>query len=232
MAFSPKFLVLGALLVSLLLAGILLSVPGAQAGTLPASQATAGAGAAQGVQDSTGGQGDQVSGSGETHVSAAVRGSATLDLALLAKEHNLGEADNVRWSLVRGTPDANGLYSSQSGVEWAALRKVSAAGSISLPAGASWSFNNTYGGGPGYKVASGVLAGGQCALATAFRAAAMKAGLPAKARLHRTPIPGFPQDETANIWWGTSDLVIQNNTGQDLVMDWKLTPTAVSVTIN
>jgi vancomycin resistance protein YoaR len=100
-----------------------------------------------------------------------------------------------------------------------------------VPVGSSWSFNATFGGGPGYKQASGVLAGGQCALATAFRAAALKAGLPAQSIPHLYPVPGFTHSETVTIWWGTYDLKIENPTGQALSLVWKLTPAGVDVSI-
>ncbi len=218
MSFSPKFLVLGAVAVSLLLVVIFLSGQGAKTGARPLALASVSAPEAQSApaQGASSGQ---------------VIGSATLDLVLLAKSHNLDEADNVRWSLVRAKTGASALIDAQTGVKWTELRKGSTEGSIPLPAGASWSFNDTYGGGTGYKNASGVLAGGQCALATAFRAAAMKAGLATKASPHRTPIPGFPQNETANIWWGTYDLVIRNTSGRDLSMYWSLTPAEVRISI-
>jgi hypothetical protein len=110
---------------------------------------------------------------------ASALGSAHLDLNALTRADNIDETDNLRWSLVRGTPAGSKVDRASNGVDWAALRTVSAEGSFRLPAGSSWSFNATFGGGPGYKPASGVLAGGQCALATVFRAAAIKAGLPA-----------------------------------------------------
>ncbi len=224
MSFSPKFLVLGAVLVSVLLAIALLSAPPAEAGTSAAGLAANSTGGAQS------GNAAQSPSSSQEHGSA-VLGRATIDMDLLAKQDNVGEADNVRWSLARNTSAGDALYNANRGVDWTALRKLRLSGSIRLPAGASWSFNNTYGGGVGYKVASGVLAGGQCSLATAFRAAAMHAGLETKATLHRRPIPGFPQNETANIWWGTYDLVIQNTSGQDLLMDWQLAPADVKITI-
>ena len=227
MAFSPKFLVLGAVLVSLVLAVVLLSAPGAQAGSVATGQE-----APQAAGTGSGGGGDvPVSVASQAQAKPEVLGSVTLDLNLLTRQDNIGEADNVRWSLVRGTGAAAGLYDAKRGVDWSALRKLSVSGAIQLPAGASWSFNNTYGGGIGYKIASGVLAGGQCSLATAFRAAAMKAGLVTRATPHRRPIPGFPQNETVNIWWGSYDLVIQNNGPQEISMDWKLTPDTVTVSI-
>ncbi len=225
MSFSPKFLVIGAVLVSLLLAIVLLSAPPAEAGTSPSGQA---ANSSEGTQ---GGNAAQSPAASQEQV-GAVLGSAIIDMNLLTRQDNIGEADNVRWSLARNTSTAAGLYNASTGVDWTALRQLSVSGSIHLPAGASWSFNNTYGGGVGYKIASGVLAGGQCSLATAFRAAAMKAGLENKATPHRRPIPGFPQNETVNIWWGTYDLVIKNTHGRDLSMDWKLTPTDVTITIH
>ncbi len=227
MAFSPKFLVIGAVLVSMLLAVVLLSAPTAAAGTAPPGLAADSTGNATSSPSEMSQPASQGQGQGN-----AILGSATIDMNLLAKQDNVGEADNVRWSLARGTSAASSLYNASRGVDWAALRKLSVSGSISLPAGASWSFNDTYGGGAGYKIASGVLAGGQCSLATAFRAAAMKAGLETKATPHRRPIPGFPQNETVNIWWGTYDLVIKNTSGRDLSMDWQLTPTDVTITIH
>ncbi len=224
MSFSPKFLVLGAVLVSVLLAVVLLSAPPAEAGTPAAGQAANSTGEAQSGNAAQSPSASQEQGK-------AVLGSATIDMDLLARQDNIGEADNVRWSLARHTSAGDALYNASRGVDWTALRKQSLSGSIRLPAGASWSFNDTYGGGAGYKIASGVLAGGQCSLATGFRAAAMKAGLETKATPHRRPIPGFPQNETANIWWGTYDLVIRNTSGQDLSMDWQLTPADVKITI-
>jgi hypothetical protein len=220
MAFSPKFLVLGAMLVSLLLAVMLLSAPPAEAGALTGGNGSPG---------TPGAQSAKAPAANQAQVKSEELGSSTLDLNLLARQDNIGEADNVRWSLVRGTGAAAGLFDAQSGVNWTALRKVSASGTIRLAAEASWSFNKTYGGGVGYKIASGVLAGGQCSLATAFRAAAMKAGLVTKASPHRRPIPGFPQDETVNIWWGSYDLVIENTSGRELSMDWNLTPASVEI---
>ncbi len=212
MAFSPKILIVGALLVSLLLTAILLSVPGVDAQPQSAVQPM--------VKD--------LAYATYTSTAAAqVKGKATLDLNLLAKVNNIDEADNARWSLVRSVSGA-----SQAAVDWKKLRQVSASGSITLPAGASWSFNATYGGDTtGLKVASGVLAGGQCALATVFRAAAMRAGLTTKASQHRSPIPGFPMSELVNIWWGSYDLVIKNTFDLDISINWSLTPASVVVSI-
>ena len=221
MSFSPKFLVLGAMAVSLLLAVILLAMPGAKSGGLANSPAASSAPV---------GQTTQVVQAASDPAGPAV-GSATLDLGLLAKSHNLDEVDNVRWSLVRSKASAAGLYDPQTGVNWRVVRTGSTEGSFALAAGSSWSFNDTFGGGAGYKIASGVLAGGQCALATVFRAAAMKAGLATQASPHRTPIPGFPQNETVNIWWGSYDLVIRNTSGRDLSMNWSLSPAGVTVSI-
>ncbi len=212
MAFSPKILIFGALLVSLLLTAVLLSVPGVEAQPLPAVQPM--------VKDF-------VYATSTSTAVAQVKGKATLDLYLLAKVNNIDEADNARWSLVRSVSGA-----SQAAVDWKKLRQVSTSGSITLPAGASWSFNATYGGDTtGLKVASGVLAGGQCALATVFRAAAMRAGLTTKASQHRSPIPGFPMSESVNIWWGSYDLVIKNTFDLDINIDWSLTPASVVVSI-
>ena len=222
--FSPKFAILAAVGVSILLAMILLSAQGPKAG-VQGSSLTAGSGTKTvPVADST---------SGQTQVdSAASMGSATLDLGLVAKGSSIDNADNVRWSLVRTTGDTNGLYSTQSGVDWKALRQVTRSGSFALPAGSTWSFNETFQEGVGYKNASGALAGGQCALATVIRGAAIRAGLPNKAKPHRYPIPGFVLAETVNIWWGRDDLTVQNTTGQDLALFWELTPQGVYVAIH
>ncbi len=201
---------LSALMVAALLMGLLLSSHGAQAATpQPGDNSVLPAAAKP-----------------ET-----VLGGAHLDLNALTQVDNIDEADNVRWSLVRGTPAASKVDNASNGVDWAALRTVSAEGSFSVPAGSSWSFNATFGGGPGYKPASGVLAGGQCALATVFRSAAMKAGLPAQAIPHLYPVPGFTHNETVTIWWGTYDLKIENPTGQALSLAWKLTPEGVEVSV-
>ena len=222
--FSPKFAILAAVGVSILLAMILLSAQGPKVG-VQGSSLTAGAGTktVPGANST----------SGQTQVdSAASLGSATLDLGLVAKGSSIDNADNVRWSLVRTTGDTNGLYSTQSGVDWKALRQVTRSGSFALPAGSTWSFNKTFQEGVGYKNASGALAGGQCALATVIRGAAIRAGLPNKAKPHRYPIPGFALAETVNIWWGRDDLTVQNTTGQDLALFWELTPQGVSVAIH
>ena len=223
--FSPKFAILAAVGVSILLAMILLSAQGPKVG-VQGSSLTAGAGTktVPGANST----------SGQTQVdSAASLGSATLDLGLEAKGSSIDDADNVRWSLVRTTGDTNGLFnSSQSVVDWKALRQVTRSGSYPLPAGSTWSFNDTFQEGVGYKNASGVLAGGQCALATVIRGAAIRAGLPNKAKPHRYPIPGFVLAETVNIWWGRDDLTVQNPTGQDLAIAWELTPQGVTVAIH
>jgi len=218
--FSPKFAVLGAVLVSALLVLVLVLNQGAKAspsqpaqvgGNVPPSQAASQPPAAA--------------------AGAARPGSATLDLGALAKSNSLAEVDNVRWSLVRSTGDFNQLYNSKTGVDWAALRKVSGSGKYTLPAGGTWSFNATFQEGVGYRIAAGVIAGGQCALATVIRAAAIRAGLPNQAKPHRYPVPGFPLAETVNIWWGRDDLTVQNPTAQDLTISWKLTPENVTVSI-
>lgn len=208
-----------------MLALILLSTQGPIAGVQGSSlAASGGSSTAATAADSTSSQSQVDSG--------ASLGSATLDLGLVAKGSSIDDADNVRWSLVRTTGDTNGLYTSQSGVDWKALRQVTRSGSYALPAGSTWSFNDTFQEGVGYKNASGVLAGGQCALATVIRGAAIRAGLPNKANPHRYPIPGFVLAETVNIWWGRDDLTVQNPTGQDLVIAWELTPKGVSVSIH
>ncbi len=158
-------------------------------------------------------------------------GSAFLDLHQLARANSIDEADNARWSLVRGTPAEGEVYSQANGVDWQTLRTFNQSGAFDLPAGNTWSFNETFGGGPGYKIASGVLAGGQCALATVFRAAAIQAGLPNQAIPHQWPIPGFTPDETVNIWWGRDDLLVHNNTGQDLSLNWALSEQGIKISI-
>jgi hypothetical protein len=163
---------------------------------------------------------------------AAIRlGSAFLDLNQLAWANSIDEADNARWSLVRGTPAEAVVYSQASGVNWQTLRTLNQSGAYDLPAGNTWSFNDTFGGGPGYKIASGVLAGGHCALATVFRAAAIQAGLPNQAIPHQWPIPGFPLDETVTIWWGRDDLLVHNSTGQDISLNWDLSPQGIKISI-
>jgi hypothetical protein len=158
-------------------------------------------------------------------------GSAFLDLNLLAENNSIDEADNARWSLVRGTPTESQVYGEGNGVDWAALRYVSLSGTYRVAAGGMWSFNQTFQEGHGYKIASGVLAGGHCALATVFRAAAIRAGLPNQAHPHRWPIPGFPLTESVNIWWGRDDLAIENTTAQTLYLAWKLSPEGIEVSV-
>ncbi len=132
---------------------------------------------------------------------------------------------------MRDTPAGQALYSKTTGVNWKALRQVTQAGQIPLAAGATWSFNAAYQEGIGYKNASGVLAGGQCALATAFRVAAARAGLAVSAKPHKYPIPGFALAETVNIWWGRDDLTIKNTSKQALVLAWLVTPQSVTVSV-
>jgi len=96
-----------------------------------------------------------------------VLGRAYLDLGELATANSVGEADNVRWSLIRRTAAAAEVFTPGSGVDWRQLRTLSQEGRILLPAGFAWSFNETFKEGPGYKEAGGILAGGHCALATA-----------------------------------------------------------------
>ena len=222
--FSPKYMVFGAALVSLLLAVMLISTQGAATPGDPGLRNTDSSYAP--IQAGTGKTAPQ-----STSASRKITGSATLDLAALTKANSIDEADNVRWSLVRHSAASASVYSSSTGVNWKSLRKLTQSGTFSLPASSSFSFNQTFQEGVGYKLASGVLAGGQCALATVMRAAAIKAGLPNKASPHRRPIPGFPLSQTVNIWWGTYDLVIQNPTSQNLTMAWTLTPTSVKIEI-
>ena len=164
-------------------------------------------------------------------VADGVLGRAYLDLNKLAQAYSVDDADNVRWSLVRRTPAAAQIYNREAGVDWETLRHLAETGTILLPAGFSWSFNETFQRGPGYKEAEGVLAGGHCALATTFRAAAIQAGLPTEARPHAGPIPGFPLEETVNIWWGRDDLVVRNTTHQDLYFIWEVTTDEVAVAV-
>ena len=206
-----ELILLTAVMVAALLAGLLLSIHGAQAATPPPGETSAQPAAAQGTE--------------------TVLGHAFLDLNALTQMDNIDESDNVRWSLVRGTPAGERVALASGGVDWAALREVTAEGAFSLPAGSQWSFNATFGGGAGYKLASGVLAGGQCDLATAFRAAALPAGLPAQSIPHLYPVPGFTHSETVTIWWGTYDLTIENSTGRALSLAWKLTPAGVEVRV-
>jgi len=207
-----------ALLMSVVMACLLLSLGKAQS-NLPAKAGRAG-------QSATRRRTPVPASPGETPL-----GSAFLDLNQLARANSIDEADNARWSLVRGTPTEGDVYSQAGGVDWQTLRTLSQSGAYDLPAGNTWSFNETFGGGPGYKMASGVLAGGHCALATVFRAAAIQAGLPNQAIPHQWPIPGFPLDETVTIWWGRDDLTVHNTTGQDLSLNWDLSPQGIKISI-
>jgi hypothetical protein len=211
----PEFALVAAFMVSVVLAGALFSSRDVK---LPAAGAS--------TTDKKN-QAKQAAGKNKASNPASSLGSAFLSLNLLVTD----EADNARWSLVRDTPAAAGVYSADSGVDWAALRQVSQSGSFPLPAGSSWSFNQTFQGGVGYKIASGVLAGGHCALATVFRGAAIQAGLPTEAKPHLWPVPGFQLSQTVNIWWGRDDLRIDNQTGQDLALEWELTPDGVSIAV-
>ncbi len=158
-------------------------------------------------------------------------GHARLDLTLLAQSDSVDHVDNIRWSLARRTPAAADTYDQETGVDWRALRQLSQSGTILLPARRSWSFNETFQRGPGYKDAGGILAGGHCALATLFRAAADTAGLPTESTVHNGPIPGFSHSETVNIYWGRDDLLVHNQTDQDLYLVWSLAPGSVDVTL-
>ena len=189
-------------------------------------------GKTQTSQPTKSGRSAQAATKGHTFVPAAtLLGSAFLDLNRLATANSIDESDNARWSLVRGTSSQDDVFSPASGVDWQTLRTLSQSGSYDLPDGNTWSFNETFGGGPGYKMASGVLAGGHCALATVFRGAAIQAGLPNQAIPHQWPIPGFPLDETVTIWWGRDDLLIHNPTGQDLSLNWDLSPQGIKISI-
>ncbi len=158
-------------------------------------------------------------------------GRAELDLNALAQAYSVDESDNVRWALVRRTSRAAEVYGPEKGVDWAALRRVQHTGTILMPAGFAWSFNETFQQGPGYKRAGGILAGGHCALATAFRAAAVQAGLSATSRRHATPFPGFALEESVNILWGRDDLIVHNNTQQDLYFVWEVGSDRVTVAV-
>ena len=157
---------------------------------------------------------------------------AYLDLDVLARNYSVGEVDNLRWSLVRRTPAAAEIYDQERGVNWPDLRRLSQTGTILLPAGFRWSFNETFQQGPGYKKAGSILAGGHCALATVFRAAAVQAGLPVESRPHAPPIPGFSSEESVNIFWGRDDLVVHNDSDQDLHFVWALTPDGVEIAVS
>jgi hypothetical protein len=167
----------------------------------------------------------------ETTIEALSRGSGVLNLGALAQAHSVGESDNARWSLVRRTPAAATVFKSGEGVDWAALRNVTTSGTILMPAGFAWSFNETFRGGPGYKEAGGILAGGHCALASAFQKAASQAALPTAFQQHATPIPGFSAAESVNILWGRDDLVVHNTSQQELFFVWHVTPNEVRVDV-
>jgi hypothetical protein len=174
--------------------------------------------------------GGQAASAGSVQAQAPIA-KATLDLAQLAKTNNIDEADNARWALVRDTPGGAPLYSAATGVDWKTLRTLTQAGTILVPAGSSWSFNQAYQEGVGYKNASGVLAGGLCSLATVLRVAASRAGLVTEALPHKYPIPGFALAETVNIWWGRDDLVVRNPTPRTLSLAWILTPQTLTVSV-
>jgi hypothetical protein len=213
--FPHEVIIVAALLMSAFMACLLLSLGKAQPGKAGKTAHSRQAAAKRQASDSN----------------STLLGSAFLNLNWLASANSIDEADNARWSLVRGTPGEDEVYSSASGVDWQTLRTLSQSGSYNLPAGNTWSFNETFAGGPGYKMASGVLAGGHCALATVFRAAAIQAGLPNQAFPHQWPIPGFPMGETVTIWWGQYDLLVHNTTGRDLSLDWELSPQGINIFI-
>jgi hypothetical protein len=158
-------------------------------------------------------------------------GRAELDLSRFAQAYSADAADNLRWSLVRRTPTAAQVYRPETGVDWHTLQGVTETGTILVPAGFGWSFSETFQYGPGYKEAGGVLAGGHCALATLFHAAAEAAGLPTEARRHARPIPGFAAEQAANIWWGRDDLGVSNTLGQDVYFVWHVAPETVSISL-
>ena len=140
----------------------------------------------------------------------------------------IAEADNIRWSLIRRTPAAATVYDG-SAVNWEALRTIEASGDVLVPAGFTWSVNETFQGGVGYRQASGILAGGHCGLATVFNAAAQAAGLPTHYNRHRTPYPGYTVDQSVNIYWGRDDLRVQNTLGDDFQFRWELTQDQIKV---
>jgi hypothetical protein len=157
--------------------------------------------------------------------------TAVLDLQLLTQRHGIAEADNVRWSLIRRTPRAAEVYGGGP-VDWGKLRQMSVSDTILVPSNRPWSFNETFKDGPGYRVTNGILAAGHCALATVFRHAADSAGLPVKVnKRHKTAIPGFTLEESVNILWGRDDLVIFNDTRQDIFLVWSVTPERVTIAI-
>ena len=223
--FSPKYAVLAAVGISLLMGAILLSMQGVK--TSAASVASAANGASNPEAPSI----IQSEAAAPSSTSQQVIGTATLSLAAVAKVSSIDDVDNVRWSLVRSSGSTSGLYTPASGVDWKGLREVSRSGAFKFAANSTWSFNAIFQEGVGYKQASGVLAGGQCALATVIRGAAMKAGLPTHAKQHRYAIPGFALADSVNIWWGRDDLTIQNTLKQDLTIAWELTPETVTIKI-
>jgi hypothetical protein len=221
--FSHKTAFLAFLLVSIVLSGVLSGV-GTVKGNL--IQTTS-----RNRPTPIEGSGDRKNPNKSNAKTPIVLGMAYLDLNQLADANSIDEADNARWSLVRGTKSAKGIYSTRHGVNWDALRVIEASGTFLIPAGSSWSFNKTFRGGVGYKYASGVYAGGHCALATLFRAAAMHAGLPNRAKPHSWPVPGFNLNETVSIWWGRDDLVLHNPTRQDLQLVWNLSVDGIDLSV-
>jgi hypothetical protein len=154
-----------------------------------------------------------------------VMGSFTMDLS--ANTFNQDEADNVRWSLVRRTSEGAALYDIwDKTTNWQGVRQMNKAGSITMLQGKVWSFNSIFRAGVGYKRASGILAGGHCALASALKAAADNAGLPTEFdKKHSPPIPGFSAEDSVTILWGGSserDLRVLNDTGRDLQFVWSI----------
>jgi hypothetical protein len=219
--FRPQKMTLSAaIVISLLLAGLLLSVNHASGGVAQAASVQSSPTATQSAAVAD-----------ISRIVQGTLGSAFLDLNLLAEQNSIDEADNARWSLVRDSSIESQVYSIASGVDWATLRRITFSGSFRIPPGATWSFNQVFQEGYGYKIASGVLAGGHCALATVFRSAAMHAGLPTYARVHRWEIPGFPLSETVNIWWGRDDLTIENSFNQPLDLAWSLSSEGIEVSV-
>ncbi len=166
-----------------------------------------------------------------------VTGSFVYDLNMLTTDYNIHETDNVRWSLVRRSPQGAALWTKANGVNYTKLRQVTTNGTITIPPG-TWSFNSVFRAGVGYKRASGYLAGGHCALASMFKMAAENAGLRTGIdKKHKDengnplPIPGFTADQSVSIYWGRDDLRVYNDTGEALQFVWYLTPDTLAIDV-
>lgn len=171
--------------------------------------------------------------------SGPVMGSFTMSLS--ANTFNVEEADNVRWSLIRRSSEGAALYDIwDKTTNWQGVRQMNMAGSITMPRGQMWSFNSIFRAGVGYRRASGILAGGHCALASAFKVAADNAGLPTEIDKKHTnkkgeplPIPGFSWEDSVSIHWGgpEHDLRVLNDTGRDLRFLWTLSGDTLKIDV-